>query len=580
MKLPTRGQRTPRARRSARLAGLAASLLGLGFALGWLASSETGWQGAADRLLSPVRSFEAALRGPKLRAIAIDIAFDDLDAIHQQRESALAHGGLDVAGAQFAPATLQSGDTRVSVDIALAGPEPVHFAGPERWSLRVAVRGGARVHGARAFTLFNPDALDHETALLRLRHATLAGLPSPQHDVVALTLNGRALGAMIFVEHYGRDLFERRGVDVGPVLRLTADPDTANALAARLVPDGPRGDATSEGKLERAAIGRLRAALAGEVRLSQVLAVGTTARTLAIAELWNARGALAWSRWRLAYDAGSARFIPFLRPGAEQRDARAPDADGGGFAVLGASQLGRLVLEDATLRDALVRALHEQADFLVRDEIAAELARESRQWLPSLPRDAAPHASTALDAAARRAREVSREEPAPPPPAPEVSAYVYEDRSGQVLELSNASTQAVEITTLAWQRGNDGTAPRVQRRHSSSSPERVSRSHSSPRRAGIRRRASKCAFASRRLPAPRGASSAARALRATTKNMRSSHISTRHRSPPPRSRTHRSTMRSPCTRSSSTTAPRTSCAFRGDRGASTATWSRRAACRW
>jgi len=312
--------------------------------------------------------------------LILDVKFKNLHKLHEQRSEALRSGALVATDQDLVPADVKVGGTTVPSRVRLAGNQPALLRG-DKWPLRIHTRGDGQVFGLRQFTLVDPALHDFQAGALVLDHLRHEDVIAPRSRLVDVTLNGKHIGLMSLEEFPATELFEHQQRRDGPILRVDgpAGTTTGHAGISALRPaylDGSR-------KLKRAlqtATHLMEAHLAGRVRPSDVFDVELSGRFLAVAEIWDAAGALAWRNLRFYFNPLTARFEPF----AVATPLRRPAAEA---SVADVAPFAATLLADPDIRAAFETALARIARTLGGGDLAQRLRERQTRELRQLHRE-------------------------------------------------------------------------------------------------------------------------------------------------------------------------------------------------
>ena len=421
---------------------LGAGLLLLTFSLGFLIA-HLGWhhpliEGVTHFIRQPAATAAALLHPPDLPTLTLDLAFRDYDRLLQRREQALRLGVHGTTGEEPVPATISTADAAVEVDLRLP-PGPAQPLAGETWPLEAHVQGDGTLLGLRRF-LLRPAREDAVQALGYLETLRRAGHLVPRAQVVHLIVNGSERGRYLLLEQPGAEMLAAH--DCPDCVLVAFDPSAYWATAGRLgqaLPGSgfqyaqvtliPPPD-TVDAPLSAEAIAARHEAFDLLERLrhraaqpSDVLDVERTASLLAMTALWYGTPEVDWRGLTFAYDPTSGRLEPVAPPGLPASLAPLPDR----------------VLDDATIRLALVRTLRtlSQPDALA--QLQADLAPQMESFQQALGTATSPWETLAAHQTVIR-RQIA--------PSPILFATLYPGEAGLTLRLDNAQPFPVVIVGL------------------------------------------------------------------------------------------------------------------------------------
>jgi hypothetical protein len=357
-----------------------------------------------------------AHRPPLLRVELGKQARRDLDA-HVERSLAL--GAIPHGEDDWVPAKLAIDGRRSRAWVRLKGDFTDHLE--KGISLRVKLRGDARLWGMRTFNLQHPSTRYYLNEYAFIEAARREGLLAPLHEFVRFAADDEAARPYLLIEHFAKELLERQGRREGVIVKfdesdlfggkLEKRARFGRGVALRNRPEDAPLSVIGEGSVEESpelslqrelALERFDAFRHGRVPASELFDVEALARWLALSELFGAHHGLDFHNPRYYYDPVRGRFEPFAWDGnaapcwPEQYEAWY--AKHGRFAVerffadplVGrayARELWRMT-EPAFVEEllrALEPALAARAEFLLDDPEfrGAARARTNFGWVPA-----------------------------------------------------------------------------------------------------------------------------------------------------------------------------------------------------
>lgn len=419
----------------------------------------------------------AALTGPPVERIHIDIGFKRMQRLREKRDEALRLGVLMNSDGDFVSASIRHGERVVPVRIRLKGDWTDHLAG-DKWSLRVHVRKGDQILGMRRFSIQNPATRGYQAEPILFAHLRREGVLAPRYSFVQVAINGKDIGLMALEEHCSKELLESQQRPEGVILhfdeevfwRSRASNGTfgpyGNPWVSTIRPFGPSQIAESPRLAAQLELGTglLRGFLAGALPAASVFDVELAARFLALAETWNTRHLLAWHNLRFYLNPITAR----LEPVGFDASLQSLDLDRGLVSRL--EPVTSRLLDDPELRLAFVHNLARIASEMADGSLAAWVAEVERPLLRILhrefplraPLDLAPLAARAATLAKITPENFAHFEPYLGSPELEhphpLRAYVYPSGEGAVLELVNSLPVPVTVTLLRSVAGDGSSA--------------------------------------------------------------------------------------------------------------------------
>jgi len=288
------------------------------------------------------------------------------------REHALKRGLLFRSPGDLVPALIYDGDLRQRAEVRLKGDFVDHFQ-TDKWSWRVQLKNDGQVLGMRRFSLQAPNTRRYHWEALLMQHLRDEGVLAPRYEFVNLHVNGMDIGVMALEEHFSKELLEAQGRKEGVLLRFDEDEfwqdrdrnDQTLGIGktgahrdfswrdARIRPF--RGTAVERSpalkQQSQLGIGLLRALQAGTARPSEVMDVETTAKWLAVSEVWGFWHGLRWHNVRFYVNPYTLKLEPVAFDATSNGAVK-------GFVVESRNLLfPRVLLADAIIYEAYRRHL-------------------------------------------------------------------------------------------------------------------------------------------------------------------------------------------------------------------------------
>ena len=261
-----------------------------------------------------------------LETLYIDIAPDDFAQIEAKREDALAQWILQASSADLVPATLRRGaGDPLPARLRLKGDWADHFA-YAKWSYRVEMRGDNFFDGMRVFSLQDPSTRTYLNEWLFLQNLRAEGVLAVDYDFVQGVQNGQAMGVYAIEEGFTKELLESQGRRESVIIRYNEDLlweywaaydhdyvtprgvlefyviDEFNTNQVNQNPTLAAYRDTAVGKLRAWWLGKSRDGSPGALPTAQVFDRETTAKFLALTDVWGASHAVQWHNVRFYYN--------------------------------------------------------------------------------------------------------------------------------------------------------------------------------------------------------------------------------------------------------------------------------------
>ncbi len=216
----------------------------------------------------------------------IDIKHMDYQKLRYNREVSLARGKIleDVKQEKY-PATLSHNNRAYKVNLEMVGQNLDHINRPDKWSLKVRIRGDNAVIGMKEFTLLVPNArgsYHHSPVNEWVCHQIEKelGLITLRYDFVNVTINGKFLGVYALEEHFDERLLVnndlREGIIFKPGLRDISVYNKNRVLS----------DPISKSQLNQLEL-LWRSFIVGDIPASHLFHIEKLAKRYAVADLVN-----------------------------------------------------------------------------------------------------------------------------------------------------------------------------------------------------------------------------------------------------------------------------------------------------
>lgn len=274
----------------------------------------------------PTPTPNAQMNGNPLPSLYIEIAADDFDRIKAKREQALVQWILIASDADFVPATIRLGSgTPLPVKLRLKGDWADHFVG-DKWSYRVQILGDQSLFGMRVFSLQAPSTRSYLNEWLFLDSLRQEDILAVRYSFVNIIQNGVDMGVYAIEEGFSKELFESLGRREGLIIRYNEDllwrfwAGFENDLSTprgvtdfHIIDDFQTNKINSDNQLTQqrdTAIGQLRGLWNELLPSSEVIDTETTAKFLALTDVWGAKHALQWHNLRYYYNPITTKLEP------------------------------------------------------------------------------------------------------------------------------------------------------------------------------------------------------------------------------------------------------------------------------
>ena len=186
-----------------------------GIFLGW--KDIPGFLKANLVLFTEAKIFDALMEENNLDTIQLDISFKNLQRIEAKRQKAIQIGRLITSGEDLVNAEIRHNGKTSRCKIRLKGDLSDHWTG-DKFSLRVEMKGDARIRGMSRFSLQDPVTRCNTSEWMYLENLRQEGCMAVRYDFVNLNINGKKMGIFAIEEHFSKEMIEankrREGVIV------------------------------------------------------------------------------------------------------------------------------------------------------------------------------------------------------------------------------------------------------------------------------------------------------------------------------------------------------------------------------
>jgi hypothetical protein len=263
---------------------------------------------------APMRYLNADTDIPQLQ---LDIKYQDWMRIVAERKQALQQGQIPERRAEV-KASVSYEENKYNAKVRLQGDLLDHVAGPQRWSLRVELKGKSSLLKVKRFALLSPNVRGNHAPLLFSKTLDIAGFDiiSPQHIPVNLTVNGTPWGLMLLEEVFAKELLANNNRTEGLIVKLEQATlnEKNNQLHKVFRPKVfQQSDAINNPSLNqqrKIALTLLSDFLNGRRSASDVFDSRKLGQYIATVDLWSAWHAFSWNNLRFYYNPHTAKLEP------------------------------------------------------------------------------------------------------------------------------------------------------------------------------------------------------------------------------------------------------------------------------
>ena len=173
----------------------------------------------------PTKLFSQKL--DSLPLLRLDIPFDNIQKLRSGRVYAIKKGYL--FDPEWVTGSLTHLEEKFSIKLRLKGDLPSHWTADTRFSLRVRLKrnkeqnGAQSILGMRTFSLHKLRTRQFPYEHIFQDLLAREGLPSVEHKLVRVIVNGENWGVMDMQEHFSPEMLEKNGLKESAVLRLSDD---------------------------------------------------------------------------------------------------------------------------------------------------------------------------------------------------------------------------------------------------------------------------------------------------------------------------------------------------------------------
>ncbi|WP_017223517.1 CotH kinase family protein [Moritella dasanensis] len=305
---------------------------------------------------APMKYLNADTNIPQLQ---LDIKYQDWMRIVADRKQALQAGQIPDQRAEV-KASVSYEENKYSAKVRLQGDLLDHVAGPQRWSLRVELKGKSSLLKVKRFALLSPNVRGNHAPLLFSKTLDIAGFDiiSPQHIPVNLTVNGTPWGLMLLEEVFAKELLANNNRTEGLIVKLEqATLNEKNSQLHKVFRPKvfQQSDAISDPSLNqqrKIALTLLSDFLNQRRSASDVFDSRKLGQYIATVDLWSAWHAFSWNNLRFYYNPHTAKLEPI-----QSDEALSPVAD----KILLQPVSAQFPLIQAMLADTKVQEQYDQA---------------------------------------------------------------------------------------------------------------------------------------------------------------------------------------------------------------------------
>ncbi|SGY99045.1 Putative uncharacterized protein [Moritella viscosa] len=265
-------------------------------------------------LNAPLKYLNADNNIPNLQ---LDIKYQDWMRLVADRKQALKEGQIPTQRSEV-KASVSYLKNKYSAKVRLQGDLLDHVAAPQRWSLRVELKGKSSLLKVKRFALLSPNVRGNHAPLLFTKTLEVAGFDiiSPQHTPVNLTVNGTPWGLMLLEEVFAKELLANNNRTEGLILKLeqaTQNEDNSQLHKIFRPKVFQQRDAISDpslNKQRKIALTLLSDFLNQRRKASDVFDSRKLGQYIATVDLWSAWHAFSWNNLRFYYNPHTAKLEP------------------------------------------------------------------------------------------------------------------------------------------------------------------------------------------------------------------------------------------------------------------------------
>lgn len=413
-----------------------------------------------------------------LPELILDIKFKNFEKIRDKRDTALRRGYLLKEDRIFVPAKIRLNSKTTKVKVRLKGDGNDHRDHPNKWSLKVNVKGKSAVFGMRKFTIQHPKVRGYQSEPLVMLNFRNLGILTPRYFFARVIINGEDIGVMAIEESFSKELLESQGRRENVILKFDED-----LLWSTNIQDGDfrgtpffsyknahidvygRKKTFSDPSLAKGhslSAGLLRAFVEGKIAASEVFDIELVAKFLAGIEIWGNWHSANWRNIRFYFNPITSKLEPILYDISMANRIRGNTI----LSVSGGQHLLAAMLEDPLIlsrflfyKDQLATAMSTgvtyaelspyeadlrkalQSEFYLLNEFSWEQITERSKFLLTQP-------DTAFDPTDIHSNFKKKKLNGDYPIL--AHAHVTNSNSSPVLELSNAVSEDIQIGSMVW----------------------------------------------------------------------------------------------------------------------------------
>ena len=155
----------------------------------------------------------------KLDKIDLDIKFEDVVILENERDKAIKEGSLGLKDRLTrVNAILKFKDKEIKSRIRLKGDRKMHFVKKKHSSYNIYLSKDKFIYGANSFSIHKPGARNYIHEWIFIEMMGDLGLIKPRYEFFNLGINGSDNGLYVFEEKMGKEILERNKRRNGPIL--------------------------------------------------------------------------------------------------------------------------------------------------------------------------------------------------------------------------------------------------------------------------------------------------------------------------------------------------------------------------
>ena len=160
----------------------------------------------------------------KVERIDLDIKFDDIITLENEREVAIKNGSLGAKkNLSKVPIVVKYKDKEIKAQLRLKGDRKIHYEKKKDSSYNVYLPKGKTILGVNNFSIQKPGVRNYIHEWIFTELVGDLGLIKQKYEFFDLYINGSGSGLYVLEEKMGKEILERNGKVNGPIFTTNGD---------------------------------------------------------------------------------------------------------------------------------------------------------------------------------------------------------------------------------------------------------------------------------------------------------------------------------------------------------------------